>query len=174
MGGADTDLIAGDLLVDFKVTRKGEVAARDLDQLLGYYLLSRNQRRLDPRFPKMERAAIYFCRYGYLWLQDVNVWVTHPEFARIEKWFFGRAKELLGPSRTRTEFEDCQQVDITSHSDSSFGCILTTFRRNGITRCAGVLHWIDGHRSYGRAEDAMQETGRNAKGFAGKRPAGVV
>jgi hypothetical protein len=99
VGGADADLIAGDLLVDFKVTKKGEVAARDLDQLLGYYLLARHQRRLDREFPEINRAAFYFCRHGHLWVLDVSTWVAHPEFAQIENWFF-RAKGVFEkPSR---------------------------------------------------------------------------
>jgi hypothetical protein len=98
VGGADTDLIAGDILVDLKVRKKGEVAVRDLDQLLGYYLLARNQHRLDHEFPEIRRAALYFCRHGHLWVLDVSTWVAHPEFAQIENWFFKRAKEVFEPS----------------------------------------------------------------------------
>jgi hypothetical protein len=98
VGGADADLITGDVLVDFKVTKKGEVAAKDLDQLLAYYLLARNQHRLDREFPEIRRAALYFCRHANLWVLDVSTWVAHPEFAQIENWFFKRAKEVFEPS----------------------------------------------------------------------------
>jgi hypothetical protein len=93
MSGADTDLIAGDLLVDIKATAKGEMSVRDLDQLLGYYLLARNQRRLDPKFPEINRVALYFCRHGHLWSMGVTNGTDRPDFAGIEEWFFTRARE---------------------------------------------------------------------------------
>ncbi len=93
--GADTDLIAGDILIDFKVTKKGEVAARDLDQLLGYYMLARNQRRLDGAYPEIRRTALYFCRHACLRVLDVSTWLACPQFAQIEKWFFQRVKEVF-------------------------------------------------------------------------------
>jgi hypothetical protein len=97
VGGADADLITGDMLVDFKTTIKSETEATILDQLLGYYLLSRHRRRVDPTFPAINRVAIYFCRHGHLWTLDVDAWTGHQLFAEMEKWFFSRAKEPLGP-----------------------------------------------------------------------------
>jgi len=99
VGGADADLIAGDVLADFKVTKKCVVTTRHLDQLLGYYLLARNQRRLDGEFPEIRRAALYFCRHGYLWVLDASAWLVNPQFVQIEKWFVAHAKEVFGPSR---------------------------------------------------------------------------
>jgi hypothetical protein len=77
----------------FKVTAKGEMNVRDLDQLLGYYLLARNQRHLDSTFPEIKRAALYFCRHGHLWSLDATIWTEHSAFTEIEKWFFERANE---------------------------------------------------------------------------------
>jgi hypothetical protein len=91
VGGADVDLIAGDLLVDFKVTKQGEMQASHLDQLLGYSLLARRHRRHDPSFPEIKRVALYFGRHGLLWPLDVAVWTDHPDFPRVEEWFFERA-----------------------------------------------------------------------------------
>ena len=99
VGGADADLIAGDLLVDFKATMKREMNGKDLDQLLGYFLLARKQRAVDPSFPEVKRVALYFCRHAYLWVLDVTMWTEHPEFPDIEEWFFNRAKEVFGASR---------------------------------------------------------------------------
>jgi hypothetical protein len=93
VGGADADLIAGDTLIDFKTTKAGEVTAEYLDQLLGYFLLARNQSRADPKFPIINRLAIYFCRHGHLWPLNSSAWTEHPQFAEIEQWFFSRAKE---------------------------------------------------------------------------------
>jgi hypothetical protein len=95
VGGADADLIVGDMLVDFKTTKSDKMAADDLDQLLGYYLLARRQRQADPKFPAINRLAIYFCRQSYLWTLDATTWTEHPLFAETEEWFFSHAKEVF-------------------------------------------------------------------------------
>jgi hypothetical protein len=96
VGGADTDVIAGDLLVDFKTSKKGEIEASSLDQILGYLLLARKQRTSDPSFPAINRVGLYYCRHGYLWSVAASTWTHHPEFPRIEAWFFRRAEEVFG------------------------------------------------------------------------------
>jgi hypothetical protein len=103
VGGADTDLIAGNLLVDFKTTKKGEMAVRDLDQLLGYFFLASKQRQSDPGFPAIERLGLYFCRHGYLWTLEASVWTEHPQFSEIELWFFNRAKEVFGQGKLKAK-----------------------------------------------------------------------
>jgi hypothetical protein len=103
VGGADTDLIAGDLLVDIKTTKKGEIDAKDLDQILGYLLLARKQRSVDPTFPVINRLGLYYCRHGYLWSLEASTWASHPEFPGIEQWFFQRADEVFGPSKTASK-----------------------------------------------------------------------
>jgi hypothetical protein len=92
-GGADTDLITGDLLVDFKTTKHDSMQVRDLDQLLGYFLVLRHHRQYDPEFPDVKRLALYFSRQGYLWTYDASAWIAHPQFEEIEEWFLNRAKE---------------------------------------------------------------------------------
>jgi hypothetical protein len=94
VGGADADLIAGDLLVDFKVTKTSKMTARNLDQLLGYYLLIRHYRQQHPEFPEIKRVALYFARHGLLWPLDVTVWTEHPGFPAVQEWFFERARDV--------------------------------------------------------------------------------
>jgi hypothetical protein len=89
--GADADLIAGDMLVDFKATKKERMDERDLDQLLGYYFLARHERDLDQTFPAINRLGLYFARYGCLWVQDTRVWTDQAQFAETEEWFFAHA-----------------------------------------------------------------------------------
>jgi hypothetical protein len=96
VGGADCDLITGDLLVDFKTTKKSEIQDNHLDQILGYFLLARKQRLIEPTFPVINRLGLYYCRHGYLWSLDASVWTSHPEFPGIEQWFFQRADEVFG------------------------------------------------------------------------------
>lgn len=94
VGGADTDLISGDRLIDFKVTKNVSMEPKWLDQLLGYFLLWCRERRKAPALPEIRKAGFLFARHGYLWTFDVTDWAEHPEFPVIEKWFFKRAKEL--------------------------------------------------------------------------------
>lgn len=106
VGGADADLIAGDLLVDFKVTKEAEMNVDWLDQLLGYYFLVRHQRMLDPSFPEIKRLGLYFGRHGYLWERDVSEWIDHPNFMDIERWFVSRAKEVFGSNKLLPSAEE--------------------------------------------------------------------
>jgi hypothetical protein len=96
VGGADADLITGDLLVDLKTTKAGEMQAVDLDQLLGYFLLARHERLVDPAFPEVRRLGLYFCRHGHLWSVDATTWTGNPLFAEVEEWFFEKAQEVFG------------------------------------------------------------------------------
>jgi len=103
VGGADADLISGDMLVDFKATIKGIVQPQYLDQLLGYYLLARNERRTDTAFPEVKKVGIYFCRHGYLWTLETRHWTENERFAEVENWFFKQAKVVFhGGSRSDT------------------------------------------------------------------------
>lgn len=95
VGGADADLISSDLLIDFKTTKKGEMGASDLDQLLGYLFLARKQRNIKPEFPAIDRLGLYFSRHGYLWSVEARAWTENPEFMEIEQWFFDHAKEYF-------------------------------------------------------------------------------
>jgi hypothetical protein len=95
VGGADADLITGDLLVDFKATKNRVMQGADLDQLLGYYLLARRHHQADPNFPVINRLALYFCRHGLLWVQDAALWASHPQFPEVEGWFFRRAEAVF-------------------------------------------------------------------------------
>jgi len=94
VGGADTDLIVGDMLIDLKVTKDSSISVEYLDQLLGYLFLARKQRGIKPDFPAINRLGLYFCRFGYLWSKPSSIWINHPKFAEIEEWFFKHAKNV--------------------------------------------------------------------------------
>jgi len=95
VGGADSNLISGDLLADFKTTKTSEMEPKNLDQLFGYFLLARHQRGADPKFPEIKRVAFYFCRYGHLWVLDVATWTHLPDFLKVEQWFLKWAREAF-------------------------------------------------------------------------------
>lgn len=93
IGGADADLVVGDLLIDIKTTKKNSIEGHWLDQLLGYLLLARYERRHGLSFPEIEKLGFYFARHGFLWVRHVSEWVGHQQFAEIEKWFVATALE---------------------------------------------------------------------------------
>jgi hypothetical protein len=97
IGGADADLLVGDMLMDVKTTINDSVRVDCLDQLLGYYLLAMRQRAVAPSFPEVKRLAIYFSRQGHLWIRPTSLWTDHPSFSEIEKWFFERCKDPTCP-----------------------------------------------------------------------------
>ena len=95
VGGADADLICGDLLLDFKTTKDDKVRTHTLDQLLGYVILCRRQRAIQRGFPAVKRAGFYFARHGHLWELSTEVWTQRPEFLEIEQWFIEHAKRTF-------------------------------------------------------------------------------
>jgi hypothetical protein len=94
VGGTDADLISGNILVDFKATKRSEMQATDLDSLFAFFLLAREQRRIDGKFPEISRAGFYFCRHAHLWLIDATAWTNHADFEQVEQWFLNRARKL--------------------------------------------------------------------------------
>ena len=88
IGGADTDLVVGDTLIDVKTTSRDTIDPGWLDQSLGYFLLARRHRAANPDFPAITRLGFYFSRQGRLWMRPTKLWTEHPSFAGIEKWFF--------------------------------------------------------------------------------------
>jgi hypothetical protein len=106
--GADADLICGDTLIDIKVTGSNEIKNDYRDQLLGYFLLSRYQRRMTNVGPEIEYVGIYFARHGYLWIVPVSEWTAHKEFARTENAFFEFAKHQQAEKQAQHEAEDVE------------------------------------------------------------------
>jgi hypothetical protein len=153
VGGADADLITGDMLVDFKTTIKSETEATILDQLLGYYLLSRHRRQVDPTFPAINRVAIYFCRHGHLWTLDVDAWTGHQQFAEMEKWFISRATEDFGLERGTTPVSapllTSQVIDQSSSLSFSHG---TATHSNTLPRASRARKGESSQRQGGESE----------------------
>jgi hypothetical protein len=91
VGGADADLISGGTLIDIKTRKTATWTPQDFNQLLGYLILSRNERRSKHAFPALVRVGIYFSRHGYLWVQHVASVVRSRPFRKVEEWFIKRA-----------------------------------------------------------------------------------
>ncbi len=62
-GGADADLLRGDLLIDLKTTAKGFLERTALRQTVGYLILARRACVRDKTLPKPRRVGVYFARF---------------------------------------------------------------------------------------------------------------
>lgn len=99
VGGADTDLISGDNLIELKTIKGPDYKPEYLDQLFGYLLLARNERRRDPTFPKINRLSLYFCRYAHFLHLNVADLTSNAGFSELETWFIDHAKEVFAKRR---------------------------------------------------------------------------
>lgn len=94
VGGADADLIIGDLLVDIKSTITPVVTQKHFNQLIGYYLLSliggiNNEKDSKP----IKRVGIYFSRHGKLWSMPIKALGSEKEFEEFKNWFIKYMRE---------------------------------------------------------------------------------
>lgn len=92
VGGADADLITGSSIIDVKARRAGMWEPKDFMQLMGYLILSRQERRARRPFPRLDCVGIYFARHGYLWTHDVSAMLRTKKFREVEDWFLKRAR----------------------------------------------------------------------------------
>ncbi|MEE9174326.1 MAG: hypothetical protein V3U30_05055 [Thermoplasmata archaeon] len=99
VGGADADLISGDLLIDVKTTKRCVVDRRTLHQLLGYFLLTRLARREEPSFSEVSALGVYLSRHGLLWTFPTEPVTSNPAFPEVERTFvvLAVALEYGGP-----------------------------------------------------------------------------
>ena len=63
MGGADADLIAGDMLIEIKTTQQACIERDHMRQLIGYVALDRSS---DDELPRLASVGVYFPRFGIL------------------------------------------------------------------------------------------------------------
>jgi hypothetical protein len=94
VGGADADLIIDDMLVDIKTTKNLELPKDYFHQLIGYltlyYLNGVIERKKS--LPEINKLALYFSRYSYLHVIQVESIASYEKLAQFGKWFSERAK----------------------------------------------------------------------------------
>jgi hypothetical protein len=86
--GADCDLVVNDMIVELKTTKDTAISRRYLDQLIGYFILS----RLDEssRFERegvVTRLGIYFTRFGKLLSFSVDSLATAAQVDELTEVF---------------------------------------------------------------------------------------
>jgi hypothetical protein len=94
VGGADADLIIDNMLVDIKTTKKLELSKDYFHQLIGYLTLYYLNGIIEHKksLPEINKLAIYFSRFSYLHVIQVESITSYEKFAQFGKWFFERAK----------------------------------------------------------------------------------
>jgi len=97
IGGADADLIIDDMLIEIKTSKKLELQRDYFNQLIGYYALYKIGGINDmPKKHEIKRFGIYFSRYGYLHVININDIIGNKTFPGFLQWFKEKAKEMYG------------------------------------------------------------------------------
>jgi hypothetical protein len=88
VGGADADLILDNVLVDIKCTKKASFDRFVLNQLLGYYILSRIS-SIDnaPNNHRIKYISVYFARFGKLYQANAEEILPEENLSHVVKWF---------------------------------------------------------------------------------------
>jgi len=106
VGGADADLIIDNRLVDIKTTKELKLERKDLNQIIGYYILYKiNGIDNAPTTIDIDRIGIYSSRYGQLFTLPIKEIIDEKNLPKFIKWFKERAsQESSGIS------EDCMRT----------------------------------------------------------------
>jgi hypothetical protein len=95
LGGADADIIAGNELIDLKVTKDANVERRMANQVLIYMMLIDEVRSQGLAFPEIQHLAIYFARHRQIWRRPATPIRAHPAYESTKAWLFENAGSLL-------------------------------------------------------------------------------
>ena len=95
VGGADADLFIDGNLIEVKTIQKLHLKLDHFYQLLGYYTLHEiaGFSGVDNR-TEIKKIGIYFSRYAYLYLIDINDIINRETFPDFLSWFMERAQKV--------------------------------------------------------------------------------
>lgn len=97
VGGADVDLILDKTMIDIKTTKFLQIKREYIDQLLGYYVLSRlGGVTGGPEKHVISNLGIYFSRHGYVYTCPVEQFGSEAIFTDFLSWFAQRARQQYG------------------------------------------------------------------------------
>jgi len=94
--GADCDLVIDDMIVDIKTTKETKFRRDYFNQLVGYYILYQigGIEGLPPNY-KIKKLGVYFSRYAYFYVINVDNIIKKETFPAFIKWFKKRASEVF-------------------------------------------------------------------------------
>lgn len=95
MGGADADVISGEMLIDVKTTKNDKIENTALYQLISYMILARGLHKIDNNFPEIHTLALYFSRHGYLWKLPASSILSQSNYNSVEQWYLDHAKTVF-------------------------------------------------------------------------------
>jgi transposase-like protein len=105
--GADADLIIDNKVIDIKSTKKFILDRVDLNQIIGYYLLSLIGGINGRKTPKIKIIGIYFVRYGHIWEIPLSAFHKPQEYERLSDEFIqlvkDRSLQLVKPKKRQSE-----------------------------------------------------------------------
>ncbi len=105
IGANQPDFVIDDMLIDVKCTARKSLDRRDVDQLLGYYALSKIERLAGHgRYGEINRLAIYYPRFAQLFVIDVRKDFPRDRVTKFLDWFeqnYRRTAEIEHSSKTR-------------------------------------------------------------------------
>jgi hypothetical protein len=98
VGNADADIILDGTLIEIKTTKDLKLKRSDLNQLIGYYVLSLiGGINDDPSEKPIRNIGIYFARHGVLWTIPLSELGDDEKFKFFKEWFV----EYVNRSKTR-------------------------------------------------------------------------
>lgn len=113
VGGADADLITGDMLIDLKVVAAPYIGPELIRQIVAYLILARCARRDGAPVPEIATLGIYLARHAHLFTISASAIVGNPAYPEAEKAFLACADRLFGeqakstrPGPPRNPFQD--------------------------------------------------------------------
>ncbi len=90
--GADADVILDGTLIELKTVKQCRVRAQDLDQLVGYYLLTQIGGVDGVGELEIQGFGLYFPRHGYLLTAPIPEVLDEVKLPDLLSWFEERAK----------------------------------------------------------------------------------
>lgn len=110
VGGADADLIIDNTLIDIKSSKNLKLKRRDLNQIIGYHLLSIIGGINGKKTPKIKQIGIYFARYGHIWQMPLSDYYNPKDFEKFADEFVKLIKdpslELIEPTEHTIDEND--------------------------------------------------------------------
>jgi hypothetical protein len=92
VSGADADLIIDDTIIEIKTVKQVALNSDYFNQAIGYYILSElceNDHII--RKCNISKIGIYFSRYAFLYLIDLDTIIKRNTFLEFKNWFKKRA-----------------------------------------------------------------------------------
>ena len=95
VGGADADLVIDDMIIDIKTVKELALTGNYFNQLIGYYTLYKIDGIDDAPQHEIRRLGIYFSRYGYLHVMNIQDLIDISRFMQFLEWFKESARKKV-------------------------------------------------------------------------------